>query len=131
MPRLIATRRAYNAATGTAHDISGATPAALAEMISRLRAGTTLTLWHDTVSDPGHLARVTRVRTGEQIVEVLDGDALRTVIPADACPTVALIPTPAGSRIKPLASIMDAATAARVASEWMRSGELTREWIAT
>lgn len=131
MPRLIATRRAYNAATGTPHPISGATATALAEMISRLRAGTTLTLWHDTVGDPGPLARVTRIRTGEQIVEVLDGVTLRTVIPADSVFTVTLIPTPTGSRLKPLASIMDAPTAAHVASEWMRSGELTREWILT
>jgi hypothetical protein len=129
---MMLTRSRPNAARSPQADVSGAGVEALAAVISRVRIGTTCTLWFDSVNNLGGLARITRVAPTYFVVDVLRGSALMEVSVAGSNGTlVALHPMAGRSRRSGLAhsdSLLSAADAADVARAWARHEELARKW---
>jgi hypothetical protein len=132
MTRIMLTKSRPNVAQSPQADVSGAGVDALAAVVSRVRIGTTCTLWTDSVHAPGGLARITRVAPTSFVVDVLRGSALTEVSVAGTTGTlVVLHPMAARSRRSGLAhsgSLMGAADAADIARTWARHEELARKW---
>lgn len=132
MTRMMLTRSRPNISQSPQADVSGASVETLADVVSRVRIGTTCTLWTDGVNASGGLARITRVGPKSFIVDVLRGSALMEVSTTELSDALVVLHPLAGrsrrSGLAHLGSLLGASDAAEVGRAWVRHERLTERW---